>query len=232
MRLGMILVAMTAVAWLGACSDSTDPDPVDSSLRGTVVDALGQPVAGATVVLQYAVDPPIGSPFDKPATQIRLELPESGPVTLWISSYCDGDTVRMLVDGEMPPGQHMIAWDGRDDAGRTLPDGVYRLHLVTVEGQTDSALAMMYFGYQLPEAATLVPLAVTDAHGRFALSQGCLPFGFRQDAVDEQGNITGTFTVTRTVRVWAYDPQSGALTSSSALVIDAETGADVTVDFD
>lgn len=226
MKLGTILMSLAAVACLGACSDSTDPDPIDSDLRGQVVDAQGQPVAGATVVLQYEVDPPLDGMYDKPATNIRIDLPPTGPVTLWVSSFCDGDTVRMLLDGEAPgPGQ--ISWDGLDDAGRTVPDGVYRFHLVTTEGESHTPSLLLRLGYQLPEAATLAPLAVTDAQGGFTLSQACLPFGFTQDDVGSEP-VT-TYTVTRSVRVWTYDPLSGLLDMGPRVTIDPVTGAEVAV---
>ncbi len=230
MKLGMILMSLAAVAWLGACSDSTDPEPVDSDLRGQVVDAQGQPVAGATVVLQYEVDPPIGNMYDKPATTIRIDLPPTGPVTLWIGSFCDGDTVRMILDGESPGhGQFEIVWDGKDDADRTMPDGVYRCHLLTTAGESHTPFLLLHLGYQLPEAADLAPLAVTDAQGRFTLSQACLPLGFGLDSVDEDGEVIGTNTVTRSVRVWTYDPQSGILDIGPMVTVDPATGAEVTV---
>ncbi len=228
MKLGMILISLAVVASLGACSDTTDPEPISSDLRGKVVDAQGQPREGATVVLQYEVDPPLENLYDKPETGIRMDLPPTGPVTLWVSSFCDGDTVRMILDGDSS-GQDQIIWDGKDDAGRTMPDGVYRFHLVTTEGESHTPFLLLRLGYQLPEAATLAPLAVTDAQGRFALSQTCLPFGFAQDAVGEAGEFITTYTVTRRVRVWTYDPQSGILDIGPMATVDPEAGAEVTV---
>jgi 3-phytase len=40
-----------------------------------------------------------------------------------------GRRVRMLHDGALPAGPHAVAWDGRDDAGRRLPPGIYLAHL-------------------------------------------------------------------------------------------------------
>jgi hypothetical protein len=230
MRLAMILMSVAALVWLGGCSDSTEPSGTDSDLRGQVVDALGQPVAGATVVLQYEVDPPVGGAFDKPQTGLRFELPEDGLATLWVSSFCDDDTVRMVVDGELPAGQHMFVWDGKDDEGLTMPDGVYHFHLVTASGASQQPFLLLYLGYDnLPEDAVLAPLAVTDARGGFALSQACLPLGFVFDTLDEVGQVIGQATVTRSVRVWAYDPHSGVLADSPAVTIDPDNGAVVTV---
>jgi flagellar hook assembly protein FlgD len=39
--------------------------------------------------------------------------------------------VRLLVAESLPAGTHRVSWDGRDDAGRLLPSGVYFYRLET-----------------------------------------------------------------------------------------------------
>ncbi|HOX26202.1 MAG TPA: hypothetical protein PLL30_08430 [Candidatus Krumholzibacteria bacterium] len=230
MKLTIILGVLASLALLGACDDSTEPDTMDSDIRGHVVDAQGEPVAGATVILQHDVDPPLPFAHDKPQTGIEFDLPEAGPVTMWIASFCDGDTLRMLVDGELPPGQHVVVWDGLDDAGRVLPDGVYRMHLRTEAGETHQELALLHVGYEgLDPDAVVAPLAVTDDEGEFTLSQECLPFGFTFDRLDENGDPIGTSTITREVRIWAFSAAAGAVGASGWAAVDPETGAEVTV---
>jgi hypothetical protein len=36
-----------------------------------------------------------------------------------------GRRVRTITDGVEPAGQHLVPWDGRDDRGRTAPNGLY-----------------------------------------------------------------------------------------------------------
>jgi flagellar basal-body rod modification protein FlgD len=36
-----------------------------------------------------------------------------------------GRCVRRLELGALEPGQHRVAWDGKDDRGRRVPNGVY-----------------------------------------------------------------------------------------------------------
>lgn len=223
-----MLACLLALSWLAGCSAASKPEAANSDLRGQIVDALGLPVAGAGVVLEYVSDPPAGSVYDKPRTGIAFDLPAAGAVTLWISSFCDGDTVRLLAEGELPSGQHTIFWDGRDDAGRTLPDGVYRYHLVTVAGEVHRPVVLLHLGYRnLPEGAVLAPLVVTDARGRFALSQECLPLGFAFDGCDERGTPIAACTITRTVRVWVCDGERAALACYPAVTVDPDTGAEV-----
>lgn len=215
---------------LTACSDSTKPEATLGGIRGAVVDAQGQPVAGAAVVLQYAIDPPMAGKQDKIQTMVRFDLPAAGPVSMWLGSFCDDDTVRVLIDGELPAGQHSIIWNGLDDLDRVLPDGVYWSHLVTAEGETRKDLLMLHLGYsELADGGELAPLTLTDERGHFALDQGCLPFGHTFTGTDESGNPTETITVRREVRAWAVDPVTGVPTGSAWLTVDANIGVYVTL---
>ncbi|MBN2171137.1 MAG: hypothetical protein JW819_07460 [Candidatus Krumholzibacteriota bacterium] len=63
------------------------------------------------------------NPFN-PATTLRFETAQAGPVTLDILAP-SGRRLRRLCAGDLPAGRHELAWDGRDDAGRRLASGVY-----------------------------------------------------------------------------------------------------------
>jgi len=67
------------------------------------------------------------NPFN-PKTSIRFSLDESGPASLTIFDI-SGRAVRKLLHGTAAAGSHTIAWDGRDDAGRALPSGIYLYRL-------------------------------------------------------------------------------------------------------
>jgi flagellar hook assembly protein FlgD len=76
------------------------------------------------------------SAFPNPAhagSNLRLSLPSAGPARLGIYAL-DGSLVRTLVNGVRPAGQQTLVWDGRDDAGRALPSGVY-FYRLNVAGQ-------------------------------------------------------------------------------------------------
>jgi flagellar hook assembly protein FlgD len=56
---------------------------------------------------------------------VNYEVPVGGgEMTLRIYDL-RGQLVRTLVDGAQPAGRHAAIWDGRDEAGRPLPSGVY-----------------------------------------------------------------------------------------------------------
>lgn len=63
------------------------------------------------------------NPFN-PRTTLRFGLAEAGPARLAIFD-ARGRLVRTLLDGGLAAGDHVVAWDGRDDSGRAAPSGVY-----------------------------------------------------------------------------------------------------------
>jgi hypothetical protein len=68
------------------------------------------------------------NPF-RAATALAFELPAAGPARLAVYD-ASGRRVRTLLDGESSAGPHEVAWDGTDDAGRTVPPGVFVSRLV------------------------------------------------------------------------------------------------------
>jgi hypothetical protein len=230
MSLTRILLVIATMALIGACNDATPPEPINSDLRGQVIDAQGRPVADAEIILQYETSPSFPWQQGRPQTMIGFTVEEIGHVTVWISDYCDGDILRLLVDRELEVGGYAITWDGLDDAGRFLPDSVYRIHVETDSGLVESPMMYLRPGYDnIAPGTDLAALAVSDAQGRFALSQSCLPLGYVTPTDDGLGDPTNVFTITRDVRVWAFSAATGASGVSPSVTIDPDTGADVTV---
>ena len=66
--------------------------------------------------------------FDR--ARISFRLKRTDDVTAVVVDRAD-DEIRVLVDDRrLRAGQRMrLAWDGRDDAGRVVPDGIYRMRL-------------------------------------------------------------------------------------------------------
>jgi len=69
------------------------------------------------------------NPFN-PTTTIRFDLAQASTVTMRIYDL-SGRAMRSLLNTRLEPGRHSIAWNGRDDEGRTLAAGTYLVRLQT-----------------------------------------------------------------------------------------------------
>ncbi|MBN2171191.1 MAG: family 43 glycosylhydrolase [Candidatus Krumholzibacteriota bacterium] len=103
-----------------------DPPPLlDDILEaaGFVLTGAGSaPAPGAARLLA-----PHPNPFN-PRTRLRYELVRAGRAELVVLD-ARGRAVRRLFAGDLPAGPGFFTWDGRDDAGRSLPSGVYLARL-------------------------------------------------------------------------------------------------------
>ena len=63
-----------------------------------------------------------------------LDVPAPGSSVRLNVYSVDGRLVRTLVDGHRDPGIHGVDWDGRDNRGRRVGNGVYLYRLQTVAG--------------------------------------------------------------------------------------------------
>ncbi len=87
-----------------------------SGVRGEEYTLTSSPTA---VKLQGAFP----NPFN-PSTSIQFELPTATHARLAVHAI-DGRHVAKLVDSDLASGHHSVTWQGRDDAGRALPSGIY-----------------------------------------------------------------------------------------------------------
>jgi len=58
----------------------------------------------------------------------------AGTVTVKIMD-ANGNVVRTLTAGDVPPGQASINWDGKDEEGKSLASGYYTVEISAVNGQ-------------------------------------------------------------------------------------------------
>jgi len=118
------------------------PDLVVSGHGGAIVAWADGPndvnfdIYAMNVVTQITsgVDDPARSPgftFARPAPNpaqgpvtLRFALPNNAHVRLTIYDVA-GRRVRAIADRDQAMGEHEIAWDQRDDAGRSVPAGLY-----------------------------------------------------------------------------------------------------------
>jgi hypothetical protein len=115
-------------------SDSGDPQGFGVAIDEILV--TGTPATGVqghqehdAVPRGYRLYAPYPNPFNA-QVNIRYVLPREAPVKLDIYNL-RGQRVRSLVDGNAPQGEHIVAWDGRDETGHQAASGVYVCHLWT-----------------------------------------------------------------------------------------------------
>jgi hypothetical protein len=109
--------------WLQAVARFSDNA---TDLVELTANAVG--VADARTGLQMRAAP---NPFGG-HTDIAFELPRAQSVRLAVFDVT-GRRITTLVDGAMPAGRHLRAWNGRDGSGRPQPAGVYFTRLQTAD---------------------------------------------------------------------------------------------------
>jgi FlgD Ig-like domain len=86
------------------------------------------------LVIRFATQPPHFSPNGdqyRDSSIVGFDLSEPAEVTFSITDG-EGNEVRRIVDERRLAGdtKHRFRWDGRDDDGRSVPDGTYRMRVV------------------------------------------------------------------------------------------------------
>ena len=111
---------------------------INSPVEPGVVDADGNPLTLSSVEDTRSWQQPKGfqlmqnypNPFN-PTTVIRFSLPTSGVVSLKVYDV-RGALVKTLVNNRVvAAGVHTVPWNGTDEAGNTVPSGVYLCRLQT-----------------------------------------------------------------------------------------------------
>jgi hypothetical protein len=119
----------------GSWCDQNPPTP----LAATICSTSGVPDAGRPGALGLRQNYP--NPFS-PRTRIEFTLEAAeDQVTITIFNIA-GSPVRRLRNGPAEAGAVTLEWDGRDDSGRLLPNGVYVLALQAGERITTRKLTI------------------------------------------------------------------------------------------
>ncbi len=110
--------------WRTYADDGTERSQLMATASFIVEETGVQDAGIATLVLH----PSRPNPFGREAS-LSFELPTRANVTFDIYSV-NGRLVRTLVDDEMDPGTVDVMWDGRDEHGRRVGNGLYFMKLV------------------------------------------------------------------------------------------------------
>jgi hypothetical protein len=123
--------------------DVDDPDPNNqASFVARVIDWFKVPVGTGVedgTVERLALRQNHPNPFN-PVTRLAFTVPGGAEsVTLKIHNV-NGQVVRTLIDGPLPPGPAEAVWDGRGDDGSRLASGIY---FARIEAGEESAVRKM-----------------------------------------------------------------------------------------
>jgi len=118
-------------------------------VHGNEGDVSNQAMAGACAGVDtdaegdtgLALHPAHPNPFN-PTTQIRFDLPEAMRVQMVIYDVL-GARVATLADEHVDSGHHLRTWNGRDDQGRPVSDGVYFVRLKAGQREFKRKLVMV-----------------------------------------------------------------------------------------
>jgi len=99
-------------------------------------EPVGVPEDAPVNVTRATLEQNYPNPFN-PTTTIAFSVRSEGAsIELGIYNVA-GELVRTLSSGEVPGGQHTIAWNGRDDSDRQVSSGVYFVRL-ECDGQAET----------------------------------------------------------------------------------------------
>ncbi len=84
------------------------------------------------------------NPF-RETTEIHFQLPTSGAARVSIfNAY--GLLIKLLVEKALPTGKHVIVWDGRDQYGYRVPDGIYYFQVETTREKLGGKMLLKMMG--------------------------------------------------------------------------------------
>jgi hypothetical protein len=205
------------------CDDEVVTPRVEPVLLGRVETQSGDPIVGARigVIYHFPVSPGLSraepDPHDSShsarrqqgeqhsrlhlinspnpftgVTTFSFPVQASGPAALTV---CDQANVliRTLVGRPLPAGYHRVVWDGRNDAGRRLPPGVYIARLELGEGPSTETHEIRMFLWT-PDLQYFQDgyLTTSGNDGQFKLVLRDLPVGesvpFWSDQMDSLGS--------------------------------------------
>jgi hypothetical protein len=89
----------------------------------------------------FGLEPAVPNPFSR-ETRVTCAVPRLARVQLAVYDVA-GRQVRTLMDGEMQPGNHRVAWDGKDQGGRAVAGGIYYLKMMAPRFQRTRGVTIL-----------------------------------------------------------------------------------------
>ncbi len=99
------------------------------------------PAALPAATLAARLAPAVPNPFN-PSTRLSFLLPRASRCRLEVFDAA-GRRVAVLIDADLPAGEHEAVWHGRDDRGLAVPSGTYLSRLTTSRGALTGKLLLL-----------------------------------------------------------------------------------------
>jgi len=132
-----VLKFIVAAGEVKAYDDPIGPKlDLDHTLISPLAVGPDDGVAGALAFAAPQPNPAVAR------TTLRFTLPQAGRARLSLYD-ASGRRVAVLADGAQGAGTHALAWDLRDEAGRTVSPGLYFAHLETPAGSRTQRVVVM-----------------------------------------------------------------------------------------
>ena len=211
-RYGRAAMLAAIFALTGCAKDSLiGPDDV-MRLNGLVTDSQGNAIEGCGVHYIFSLT---SSPLEKtgqtcPSTVIQFSIPTRSKVTLTVHRWYTLDLIATLVDDTLNSGTYSAS---ADQASWT--NGVYLYHL-TINGETTEK-SLLLLNSDVSVLVKTVPLATTDANGRFSLPYGMFGFGIPFARTSVYGPTLDTVYVSHAIQIVLTRP--GYQTSVTSLTL-------------
>jgi hypothetical protein len=118
-------------SWDILATDGVDTTASLNGPRWLIVDFRGLELEGEIgLPLTFALYQNYPNPFN-PNTLLKFALPRTVKVRVVIIDLL-GREIATLVDGMLPAGYHLVAWDGTTSVGEQVPSGVYFVVMETI----------------------------------------------------------------------------------------------------
>jgi len=121
------------LVYLGIPFETIYPQAARDSVMARVLAFFGAVPTGleapssSTVPEQFALSPAFPNPFNS-STTLELKVPRKTYVGITVRDVLGRKVRTLMPPGTiLGPGRFRVRWDGRDDAGRSVPSGTYLL---------------------------------------------------------------------------------------------------------
>ena len=150
--------------------------------------------ASQALPMQYALEQNYPNPFN-PSTGIIYQLPTNSNVQLSIHDM-SGNLIKQLVDQSQTAGAYSVVWNGTNDAGDNITNGVYTYRLQAGDFDAQKEMLLDMLGPEHIRQINSIPLVSSDDNGEFRLPFSQIPFGKTINITHETGpDILGQFTI-------------------------------------